>query len=745
MSLDARHSSLLNLASSSHYGSRYNTDDEDDDFGEISKMMETDTKKEVITKETQEAAQRKKKKWSTEQEEEAEGKPPGDREGEANKTQPTEEEGKKKERNKEKKAKKTTPEGGGRKAHKERKKDKAPFSSATGEESTMEVVTMATTTVMETQHKLVKGEVEMKNSTHPPQEVGEETVTMSFGVGSMEDSHAQERRTRTPPTRVKEEVKDKVESAQTTPSSVGVSKGKSPLVKRRMYVQQDHQRTDGSPVLTTRQMKEFQQQDLEEREGQKKPVTVSAKVSLTKVSAEHQVHAEEQVVVNQTMHAMDVVMETAPSPKGDPSKMKKQSVELVLAEQHKEPSYVAEVVIPKDAEVEEKVQQFSFESDEEVERHETRHAEKQVQRQKVQSDKLEAEEVRTQEVHQPHPQEVVKPETTVVQQEPVQMGSEGVEGSKEKEKKKKKKKKTSEQVEEEPPKSKGKKKKTSTGGEKKKSSSKLKDGAAPPATSAASSTAPPWASGMSLPMFNMGMETHPTLDQPPEDSSLTDDIFGELAKSSSVGDILKDIEDQIREMETGLNESPSSTTQPPSAKTAQTAATPAQQSSYGRNEQSPFEGTIHDLARELEKLGESELGSVSTTTTQSAAQRQQAQAARRRMAQQEVKVQQTQTIIEDSLVQKLVEVNRTLTEGGESLSSWDLVQLQQEHNQLVQMVITQALSARETGLDTQALAQGIAAALHQLDHFTISQIMGGINQGSKWSIQSSSGTVHMHH
>ena len=756
LSLEGRHSSLLNLAPSSHYGSsRYNTDDdEDDDFGEtVSKMMEAETKNEVRAREKEGVTgQKLKKKGSVEQEEEAEGTPSAERQGETKKAHAAEGEGKKKkEKSKEKKPKKINLEGGeGKTQPSKKKKSKAPSGNAEVEETTMETATMAastmttatmaTTTGTMTDHKLVEGEVEIQDGPRPSQEMGEETVKMTFGVGlAKEDTHIHA--TGSPNQGVKE-TKGGEQRMSSPPSSAGVSKEKSPLVKRRMYVHQDDQHMDGSPVLTSKHLQEFHHQDREEDEGKKQTVSVTAKVSLAKVSAEQQAQVEEQVIVGQPMHAMNIVMETAPSPKEESSKMKKQSVQLVTAGLHQEPSYVAEVVMPKDAEVEEKVQQFSFiDSDEEEEGQGTGHAQqlhekvKEVQSRKIQGQKgltheLEAEEVSRQELHQPLPQEVAKPEAIAVQQESAERGSEGAEGSKEKEKKKKKKKKTSEQVDEEPTKSKGKKKKTAHGGEKKKSASKKPDEAHLD-TSEATSTAPPWASGFSLPMFDMQMDvtTDPTLDKPPEESSLSADIFDELAKSSSVGDILRDIEDQIKEMETGLSESPSDV-QPSSSQTAE----PTHQVVQDQNQTSSFESTIQDLARELEKLGESESVSFNTSAS-SAVQPQRPQAPRRRVLQQETKVQQqVQSIIEENLVQKLVEVNRTLTDGGDSLSTWDLVQLQQQHNQLVQMVITQALSARETDLDTQALAQGIATALHQLDHFTISQIMAGINQGSEWSI-----------
>ena len=701
----------------------------------MSRMMETDTKNKGRTRAKEEAAEQNLvKNGSAEQEEEAEGKPSAERKGETKKTHAAEGEGKKKkEKNREKKHKKTNKEDEERKTQpRKKKKGKAPSANMGTEEFTMETATMttatmATTTGTMTDHKLTKGEAEVQDGSQPTLEAGEEVVKMAFGGDpAKEDAHARRPESHSPHTR----GLDREQPTSTPPSSVGMSNKRSPLAKKRTYVDDLHK--GGSPVLTSKQLQEFRHQDLEEDEGSKETATVSAKVSLAKVSAEQQVQMEERVVVDQPMHAVNAAAEEASMPNEETLKMKKRSMEPVSAGLRQE-TYTAEVVMPKDAEVEEKVQQFSFiDSDEEGEEQGTGHA------QRLQ--KPAAEEVRRQDVHQPLQQEVAKPEDSAVQQELTVKDGEGADGSTEKEKKKKKR-KTSEQAEEEPTKSKGKKKKKSAhGGEKKKSSSKKSEDAASLATTEAASSAPPWASGLSLPMFDVQMDatTAPSLDKPAEESSLSANIFDELAKSSSVGDILRDIEDQIKEMETGLSELPI-VMQPPSTQTTE----PPPQVVHDQNKRPSFESTIQDLARELEKLGESESAPFSTSAT-SAVQPQQAAASRRRMVQQEVTMQQqTQSIIEDYLVQKLVEVNRTLTEGGDNLPTWDLVQLQQEHNQLVQMVITQALSARETGLDTQALAQGIATALHQLDHFTISQIMAGINQGSKWNLHRHS--AHLQH
>ena len=716
LSLEGRHSSLLNLASSSHYGSsRYNTDDdEDDDFEEsILTVMEPDPKKKEARVREKEAV--------AEQEGVAEGTPSAEREGEAKKTHAAKGEGKKK---KEKKPKKTTKEGEESKTQpRKKKKGKTHSSNTEVEDSTMEAATMTTTTMTTTtetmtDHRLVNGEAEIQNGTRVALEVGEETPQMSFGVEpSQEDTHTRRLESHAPATRDVKEAKDREQLTSAPPSSLGVSKKKSPDVKRQVHVHQD-----GSPVLSSKQMQELRHLDEEEDKGSREAASVSAKVSLARVSAEQQVQMEEQVIVDQPMHAMNVVMEDASQPNKE---LSMQTEELVTAGSRPQPSYAAEVVMLKEAEVEERVQQFSFmDSDEEGDGQGTEHAQ--------QLRDPAAEEFRKQEHNQAVPQEAAKPEATPVQQDIPGKGSEGTEGSKGKEKKKKKKKKTSEQVEGEPTKTKGKKKKTANDEEKKKSSSKKSEDTAPQATAeAASAAAPPWAAGLSLPMFDMQMDVAipSSLDKPTEESSLSADIFDELAKSSSVGDILRDIEDQIKEMETGLHDSPIMV-QPPASQ----AVDSLQPVAYGQDKRPSFEDTIQDLARELEKLGESESSSFGTSAL-SAVQPQRAAASRRRMVQQDTKPQQqTQSIIEDYLVQKLVDVNRTLTEGGESLPTWDLVQLQQEHNQLVQMVIKQALSARETGLDTQALAQGIATALHQLDHFTISQIMAGINQGSKWSL-----------
>ena len=711
----------------------------------MSRMMETDTKNKGRTRAKEEAAEQKLvKNGSAEQEEEAEGKPSAVREGETKKTHAAEGEGKKKkEKNREKKHKKTNKEDEeGKTQPRKKKKGKVPSTNMKTEESTMETATMTTATMATatmatatmttatmatatgtmTDHKLTKGEAEVQDGSQPTLEAGEEVVKMAFGGDpSREDAHARRPESHAPHT----QGLDREQPTSTPPSSVGMSNKKSPLAKKRMYVDDLHK--GGSPVLTSKQL-QVRHQDLE---GSKETATVSAKVSLAKVSAEQQVQMEEWVVVDQPMRAVNVAVEEASMPNEETLKMKKRSMEPVSAGLRQE-TYTAEVVMPKDAEVEEKVQQFSFiDSDEEGEEQGTGHAQR--------LHKPAAEEVRRQDVHQPLQQEVAKPEDSPVQQELTVKAGEGADGSTEKEKKKKKK-KTSEQAEEEPTKSKRKKKKSAHGGEKKKSSSKKSEDAAPLATTEAASSAPPWASGLSLPMFDVQMDatTAPSLDKPAEESSLSANIFDELAKSSSVGDILRDIEDQIKEMETGLSEPPI-VMQPPSTQTAE----PTLQVVHDQNKRPSFENTIQDLARELEKLGESESAPFSTSAT-SAVQPQQAAASRRRMVQQEVTTQQqTQSIIEDYLVQKLVEVNRTLTEGGDNLPTWDLVQLQQEHNQLVQMVITQALSARETGLDTQALAQGIATALHQLDHFTISQIMAGINQGSKWNLHRHS--AHLQH
>ena len=710
------------MASGSHYGSsRYNTDDDDDDDFEesILTVMEPETKKKE--------AKVREKEVVAEQEGEAEGTPSAEREGEAKKTHAAKGEGKKK---KEKKPKKTTKEGEESKTQPHKKKKGKTHSSSTEvENSTMETATMTTTTMTTTtetmtDHSLVNGEAEIQNGTRAALEVGEETLQFSFGVEqSQKDTHTHRREFHGPPTRGVKEAKDREQLTSAPPSSSGMSKKKSPDVKRQMHqVHQDSLHQDGSPVLSIKQLQELRHLDEEEEEdkGSREAASVSAKVSMARVSAEQQVRMEEQVIVDQPVHAMNVVMEDASQPSKE---LRKQTGELVTDGSQPQPSYVAEVVMPKDAEVEERVQQFSFmDSDEEGDGQGTEHAQ--------QLRDPAAEEFRKQKLNQALPQEAAKPEASPVQQEIPGKGSEGTEGSKEKEKKKKKK-KNSEQVEGEPTKTKGKKKKTADGEEKRKSSSKKSEDTAHQATAeAASAAAPPWASGLSLPMFDMQMDVAipPSLDKPAEESSLSADIFDELAKSSSVGDILRDIEDQIKEMETGLTDSPIMV-QPP---TPQAVDSP-QPVAYGQDKRPSFEDTIQDLARELEKLGESESGSFGTAPL-SAVQPQQAAASRRRMVQQDTKPQQQmQSIIEDYLVQKLVEVNRTLTEGGESLPTWDLVQLQQEHNQLVQMVIKQALSAKETGLDTQALAQGIATALHQLDHFTISQIMAGINQGSKWS------------
>ena len=88
----------------------------------------------------------------------------------------------------------------------------------------------------------------------------------------------------------------------------------------------------------------------------------------------------------------------------------------------------------------------------------------------------------------------------------------------------------------------------------------------------------------------------------------------------------------------------------------------------------------------------------------------------------------TNPVIDQSVVQLLMGVNKQLT-GSQELSRKELFQYQQQHNQLVSEIIRQVLSGREQGIDHEQLAQAIAKAISQLDHFTISQVLAGVNQG----------------
>jgi hypothetical protein len=228
--------------------------------------------------------------------------------------------------------------------------------------------------------------------------------------------------------------------------------------------------------------------------------------------------------------------------------------------------------------------------------------------------------------------------------------------------------------------------------------------------------------------FGIGLEpsqpVQPPTNQPPAVDNTFGDIFADLTTSDSMADLLKGIEDEIKEMES-MTKKPKD--DPPRASAS--ARRPATQT--GRVE-APV--VNQDLAQELMKLGE--LGGF--TEQQSSPVQVQPQV---HPVQPQPSVPPTTTtvdpsshgsaIIEKHLVSNLLEVNKMLS--STTLSAQELFQYQVQHNQLVADIVRQALVAKEKGMDTAALAQAIALALSQLDNYTVSQVLSGINQARSLS------------
>ena len=225
--------------------------------------------------------------------------------------------------------------------------------------------------------------------------------------------------------------------------------------------------------------------------------------------------------------------------------------------------------------------------------------------------------------------------------------------------------------------------------------------------------------GLQFPVFDFGFGTgiessnpvpQPSPQPPISADPFDDDIFGDLTASDSMGDLLKNIEDQIKEMES-MSKKPKEPTKLNQSRSA---------TSGGGG---PGGTTVtQDLAQELMKLGEISLSPPLPTANTPAQQPETTPA-------DSSTPPQNSSIIEHHVVDNLLQVNKMLA--GNSLSSQEVFQYQLQHNQLVSEIIKQALAAKDKGMDTLTLAHTIAVALSQLDRFTISQVLAGLNQASE--------------